>query len=102
MQLDRDTQRYGEIPDKPKRGRKPTISAETRQYVHELAKFDNSLSQISKKAGISKSKAWTILREPPQVGRWYSVTNNGDRAYYVDYQTALQSGQRIYWEPNPK
>lgn len=92
------TERFTTIPNVPKRGAKRKADDTTRQYIHELRRYNNSLQAIADETGMSKTQVHTILKEPEQPGRWYSVDADGGRKYYSDYDTAIRSKKKIMYE----
>lgn len=92
------TERFATIPNAPKRGAKRKADDTTRQYIHELRKYNNSLQAIADETGMSKTQVHAILKEPEQPGRWYSVEADGNRKYYSDYDKAIRSKKEIMYE----
>lgn len=95
---ERLTERLTAIHGSPQRGARRKADIETRQYIHELRKYKNSLQAIANVTGMSKTQVYAILQEPEAAGRWYSGSGDS-KTYYADYAAAIQSRKDIHFEP---
>lgn len=86
------------IPVAHKRGAKPKVDLETRQYARELYKLGRSIRTIAVAIGISSTQTHAIIHEPDIPGRWFITDSSNSKTYFNSYHEAYRSGHKPHFE----